>query len=116
VSSTAVLLVEDERGLAENIRRYLQHHEFEARVSPTVADALVQFERFRPDIVVLDFKLPDGDGLGLLERIRQSEPLMPVIMISGEGGVDVAVRRDGLSLQARGAGGADATARTCRRA
>ena len=52
----------------------------------------MEYDRFKPDIVLLDFKLPDQDGLQVLEQLHALDPQVKVIMISGAGGIEVAVQ------------------------
>ena len=86
-----ILLIEDESTLAKNIRSYLSREGFDVRVAATGEGGLEEFERFKPDIVLLDYNLPDTDGLCLLERLKSVDPSVNVVMITGEGTVDVAV-------------------------
>ena len=88
----SVLVIEDEVTLANNIATYLARHHHEVRIADTEHDGLKQYESFRPDIVVLDFKLGKGDGLTVLEKIRELEPNAKVIFITAYGGVDIAVQ------------------------
>ena len=87
-----VLVVEDEATIAKNIRSYLARAGFDVSVARDGAGALVEFERVRPDVVVLDYNLPDIDGLELLARLQERDPAVKTVMITGEGGVEVAVR------------------------
>jgi DNA-binding NtrC family response regulator len=86
-----VLLIEDEATLAKNIRSYLSRQGFDVRVAPDGRTGFREFGSFNPDIVLLDYNLPDTDGLQLLERLKAVDPAVNVVMITGEGGVDVAV-------------------------
>ncbi|MCP5151186.1 MAG: sigma-54-dependent Fis family transcriptional regulator [Ectothiorhodospiraceae bacterium] len=86
-----VLVIEDEAALARNIERYLGRLGYDARVAATAREGREAFDRFHPDLVVLDFRLPDADGLDLLDDLRQLDPSVRVIMMSGAGSVEVAV-------------------------
>jgi DNA-binding NtrC family response regulator len=88
---SAILIVEDEPTLAKNIRRYLENADYEARVAATGEAAQKDLEAFKPDIVLLDYRLPDTDGLQLLDHIRALDRGIRVIMITGEGNVQLAV-------------------------
>jgi two-component system, NtrC family, response regulator AtoC len=59
----AVLIIEDEDVLGKNMLHYLEREGFEVRLAANALDGLAQLESFRPDAVLLDFHLPDLDGL-----------------------------------------------------
>jgi two-component system response regulator AtoC len=90
--SDALLIVEDEAVLAKNIRKFFERAGYEARVAGSAEEALVQLDSFRPDAVLLDFQLPGIDGLELLALLRSREPKLPVVMLTGQGSVELAVR------------------------
>ena len=54
-------------------------------------DALKQFERHVPDLVVTDLVMPGMDGLELIEAVRQRYPLVPVVMMTSQGSEEIAV-------------------------
>jgi DNA-binding response OmpR family regulator len=83
VSVASILVVEDEPTLAKNVRRYLQGCGFEVRVAATGAEAMAALIAFRPGVVLLDYCLPDADGLALLASIRQHDKAVRVVMVSG---------------------------------
>ena len=87
-----VLIVEDETRLAKSIKSYLEEHGFDVHISDNAEAGLAEFGRFKPDIVLLDFKLPDNDGLQVLEQLRALDSQLKVIMMSGAGGIEVAVQ------------------------
>ena len=87
----AILIVEDESILARNISRYLQHAEFEVEIANSGRKAFEALENYKPDIVLLDYRLPDTNGIELLRKIRQIDSRIRVIMITGEGNVTIAV-------------------------
>jgi two-component system, NtrC family, response regulator AtoC len=90
--SCAVLIVEDEAVFAKNIQTYLVREGFEARVAGDAVAAMAEFDSFRPAIVLLDYNLPGANGLEILARIKGQDPQALVIMLTGYGGVDVAVQ------------------------
>ncbi|MCY1355874.1 Regulator of RpoS [compost metagenome] len=66
-----VLVVEDEQILAQNLRDYLEVKRLDVRLAYDGASAIELAEEFAPDVVVLDFRLPDMEGFQVLDAIRQ---------------------------------------------
>lgn len=87
----AVLVVEDEAVFAKNIQTYLTREGFEVRVAGDVPAALSEFATFGPGLVLLDYNLPGGNGIEALARMKELDAKVPVIMLTGRGGVEVAV-------------------------
>jgi len=74
-----VLFVEDESGLRQAYQRYFARR-FEVAMAETGAEARRQFDDFAPDVVVLDLKLPDADGMDVLRGLRQRRADFKVIV------------------------------------
>jgi two-component system OmpR family response regulator len=74
-----VLIVEDEPALRLSYERAFRPR-YDLVFASTGAEALEQLELQRPDVAVLDMRLPDTDGVELLRRIRLSQPELPVII------------------------------------
>ena len=89
--SHGVLIIEDETVLAKNIRLYLERSGFEARTAENAEEGLALLREFRPDVVILDYQLPGRNGLDLLAQFQRDEPSLPVIMLTGQASVDMAV-------------------------
>jgi DNA-binding response OmpR family regulator len=81
-----LLAVEDEPVLAKLLKSNLTKQGFAVDVALSVADAEAHLAAVRYDLVLLDLKLPDGDGLSLLPVIRADGPV-PVIAITAKDGV-----------------------------
>ena len=79
-----ILLVEDERSIAEPFARMLGREGFVATVAATAASALEAFDREPPDLVLLDLNLPDGDGRDVARELR-SRSRVPIIMLTARG-------------------------------
>ncbi|MCZ6884962.1 MAG: sigma 54-interacting transcriptional regulator, partial [Alphaproteobacteria bacterium] len=90
--SYAVLIIEDEETLARNILRYLERAGYEARVANDGKSGLRLFESFKPDVVLLDLRLPDLDGVEILKRIRATDETIKVLMMTAHGTVVNAVK------------------------
>ncbi|MCU0313660.1 MAG: response regulator transcription factor [Solirubrobacteraceae bacterium] len=79
-----ILLVEDEASIAEPFARLLAREGFEATIAPTAAAAVERFDRDRPDLVLLDLNLPDGDGRDVARELR-TRSRVPIIMLTARG-------------------------------
>lgn len=86
-----ILVIEDEEVLAKNIRRHLASHGYEAKVANAGNEGLQEVKKFKPDLVLLDFHLPDMNGLDILRQIKELEPAVKVILITGRGSAQLAV-------------------------
>ena len=84
MAATKLLVVEDDRGIATLLRHNLTIDGFEVRLAATAHDALRECQDFSPDLVLLDIKLPDGNGFELCRVLRQGGR-RPVIFVSARG-------------------------------
>jgi DNA-binding NtrC family response regulator len=90
-SRATVLVVDDEPDMARNVGMILTDAGLDAIVETESPRALALLEREPPDLVVADLRMPDLDGLALLERIRRLYPGLPVVMLTAYASVDSAV-------------------------
>jgi DNA-binding response OmpR family regulator len=79
-----ILLVEDERSIAEPFAKLLRREGFDPVLAATAADAIARSRDSDPDLVLLDLALPDGDGRDVCRTIRAESPV-PVIMVTARG-------------------------------
>lgn len=89
--ANGVLIIEDETILAKNIRLYLERMGFDVRTAESAEDGQQQIEQFRPDIILLDYQLPGRNGLEFLAQLHRQDPGIPVVMLTGQASVDMAV-------------------------
>jgi len=82
-----VLLVEDDPQLAELLERVFREEGHCPTVCGTLRAAETAIERTSLDFVLLDWMLPDGDGLDLCARLRHRKPHLPVLMLTARGEV-----------------------------
>ena len=82
----SVLVVDDDRAMGNLIRRNLEDKNTQVVEAATGLDCIRILREVRVDLVVLDLKLPDFNGWGILSLLRMTEPLrhIPVIMVSVE--------------------------------
>ena len=82
-----VLLVEDERMLAEILADTLSDHNFEIKTADNGVVALGLWRKFRPDVIVTDIMMPQMDGVELLHEVRKLGQT-PVIMLTARGALE----------------------------
>lgn len=83
-TKTKVLMVDDEAQFRETTRKILDKKGFETLLAANGQEALDQLVK-GPDVVVLDIRMPDMDGIKTLEEIQKRSPGLPVIMLTGHG-------------------------------
>jgi two-component system, NtrC family, response regulator AtoC len=92
VAQPFVLIIEDDDTVRTALAKSLEQSGCIVHGSPTAADAFKQLVSVSPDLVLLDYRLPDADGLEVLERIRRLKSDLAVIMITGFANVEIAVQ------------------------
>lgn len=92
MSKARILIVDDEAGIRQTLRGILEDegHSVTAAADAVSGQALMASDEF--DLVLLDVWLPDRDGLEILEELREGDFQTPVIVISGHGNIDTAVK------------------------
>ena len=93
-----LLLVDDEERFLSTTKSLLDKRGVITHTAPGGREALRILEENRVDVVVLDVKMPDMDGIETLRLIKQRYPLVEVVMLTGHASVDSAV--DGMRLGA----------------
>ncbi len=87
-----VLIVDDDPSIRDITAQALRYgDQYDVLTASTGAEGLTMAERHRPDVMLLDVKMPGMDGLEVLQRLRQAESEVPVIVISAHGNVETAV-------------------------
>ena len=85
-----ILYIEDDLELAELCSHILSVKGFAIEIAATGKDGLRKFKKQPHDIVLLDNRLPDTDGIALARSLIKSSPGLPVVLITGKGSEDVA--------------------------
>ena len=86
-----VLLLEDDMNLRHAYALYLSENGFLVEETANLAAAFKSFDATRPDVAVLDFRLPDGTALELLPKFKELEPTVPIIVLTGFGSMELGV-------------------------
>jgi DNA-binding NtrC family response regulator len=87
-----ILVAEDDSGVAFGLESFLETNGFEVVVADSCKAALQAAESARPDVAILDYQLPDGDALTMLPRLKSLAPEVSVIVLTGHGSIELAVR------------------------
>ena len=83
-----ILVVEDDKHMAEGLKLNLSLQGHEVVVAPDGLAGLRQWRDCRPDLIVLDIMLPGMDGLSVLQNIRLEDEEVPILILSAKGEPD----------------------------
>jgi two-component system, NtrC family, nitrogen regulation response regulator NtrX len=87
-----VLIVDDEESILQSLQGILSDEGFEVFTAASGLSALEKIDEMLPDIVLLDIWMPEVDGIETLVKIKAAHPGLPVVMMSGHGTIETAVR------------------------
>jgi len=87
-----ILVVDDEEDLRDVLKIYLEALGYEVETAPNGQEGLERFRSWQPTIVMTDIKMPGLDGIDLLKSIKNEDPETEVIMITGHGDMDLAIK------------------------
>ncbi len=87
-----LLFVDDEEEFVNYMTKRLRRHEFEIHAYTNPVEALEKTEGQRYDVGLLDLKMPEMDGEELLGRLKQRDPTMEIIILTGHGSIESAFR------------------------
>ncbi len=89
---TKILVIDDEKIIRERLKRLLELDGYEVAAAEDGARGLEVFEKLRPEVALVDIKMPGVGGIEVLERMRKASPDTEVILITGHGGVETAIQ------------------------
>ncbi len=92
MSKKSVLIVDDEEGIRESLSGILEDEGYDVLTASSGEEALAAARDHMPDIVFLDVWLPEMDGIETLSKLKETDVGIPVIMISGHGNIEIAVK------------------------
>jgi len=85
MAHTKVLLVDDEKEFVSALAERLQLRNYDVQAAANALEALGIVHSFRPDVVLLDLKIPGMDGIETLRAIKKFDSAIEVIMLTGHG-------------------------------
>ena len=80
-----ILVIDDEQSIRDLLDRLLRRKGYDVILAESGQKGLECFRRERPDVLVLDLKMPGMDGLTVLQQVRSLDPKTPVIILTGAG-------------------------------
>jgi two-component system nitrogen regulation response regulator NtrX len=86
-----ILVIDDEGAIRDSLRMILEYEDYQFVGAATGQEGLAAIQRERPDLVLLDIKMPGMDGLEVLRKLHAIDETLPVVMISGHGTTATAV-------------------------
>ncbi len=87
-----VLIIDDEEGIRESLSGIFEDEGYTVLTSSSGEEALKLLKEQSPDLILLDVWLPGIDGIQTLKEIKDLKPDLPVIMVSGHGNIELAVK------------------------
>jgi two-component system nitrogen regulation response regulator NtrX len=92
VAGERILVVDDEKGIRATLGGILGDEGYRPVTAASGAEALARIGEEVPDLVILDIWLPELDGIEILAEVKRQWPELPVVMISGHGTIETAVK------------------------
>jgi len=77
-----ILVIDDERTVQATLSAVLRRNQFAVEIAPNAAQGRRKVLETKPDLVLLDLGLPDGDGLDVLKELKAAQPGLPVIILT----------------------------------
>lgn len=87
-----ILVIDDEARVRLGMRRFFEANGFEVLEAETATAAEEEFRVRPPDLVILDYALPEKTGLELMPVLKQIDGHVPIVMVTGHGTIDIAVQ------------------------
>ena len=87
----SLLLVDDDRHVLDSMAEWLRHQGFEVFAARGFQEAIRQTQTRKPDLVLADVRLQDGDGFDILAHCREKHPGLMVILLTGYATIEMGV-------------------------
>ena len=90
--SASILVVDDEESILTSLSSILQDEGYDVAVVKNGMEALRVYTMDPPDLMLLDIWMPEMDGMETLRRVREVAPTAQIMMMSGHGSIETAVK------------------------
>jgi PAS domain S-box-containing protein len=91
IEKPLALVIDDEPAVRESIKNFLEDFDFNVAVAEDGRQGLLMFKEKTPDLILVDLRMPEVDGLDVLGQVVREAPDLPIIVVSGTGIIDDAV-------------------------
>ncbi|MCP4665512.1 MAG: response regulator [Deltaproteobacteria bacterium] len=79
-----ILIVDDERNVRMSIHLVLEHLDYEIDFAENGVEAIARIEKGPYDLIITDYKMPEMDGVELIQKAKELFPSMPILMVAGD--------------------------------
>jgi two-component system nitrogen regulation response regulator NtrX len=86
-----ILVVDDEQGIRAALGQLLEYEGYDVHTASNADEGIAEYQKFKPNLVFMDVKMPGMDGMEALKKIREIDPAATVVMISGHATIRTAV-------------------------
>lgn len=86
-----ILVIDDEKNILESVKMVLTYENYPVETTNNGLDGIDLFKEIKPDIVLLDVKMPGFNGIDVLRQLKEINEFSEVIMISGHSGIEEAL-------------------------
>src|SRR5687767_15415766 len=86
-----ILVIDDEPAIRDSLRMILEYEDYQFVGASSGQEGVATVQRERPDLVLLDIKMPGMDGMEVLRKLHAIDETLPIVMISGHGTTATAV-------------------------
>lgn len=85
------MVIDDEKNILESVKMVLSYEKYQVETTNNGLDGVELYQTLKPDIVLLDVKMPGFDGIEVLKKLKSLNQFSEIIMISGHSGIEEAV-------------------------
>lgn len=87
----SILVIDDDTDICLLLKRYLEKHDHQVTTAFSLKKGLKAFKEHKPNIVLCDFRLPDGEGLEAIQQFKALNPDVQVVIMTGYSDVKIAI-------------------------
>jgi len=87
----SILVIDDEKSIRNTLKDILEYEKHVVELASDGKEGIEKFQKGQYDVVLCDIKMPQMDGIEVLDKILKNSSDVPVIMISGHGNIETAV-------------------------